>query len=43
LQLRSAIAREVKAILQDLDLKPPPTIFDIDQRGPHLRVILFFS
>ena len=32
-QLRSAISREVKAILQDMDLKPPPTIFDVDQRG----------
>jgi hypothetical protein len=36
LQLRSAVSREVKAILQDMDLKPPPTIFDVDQRGPHL-------
>jgi len=32
-KLRSAISREVKAILQDMDLKPPPTTFDVDQRA----------
>lgn len=40
-QLRSAISREVKAILQDMDLKPPPTIFDVDQRG--ISGAVFFS
>ncbi|KAN0109716.1 glutaredoxin-like protein [Russula decolorans] len=38
-KLRSAVTREVKTILRDLDLKPPPTIFDVDQRGPYLRLI----
>jgi len=32
-KLRSAVTREVKTILRDLDLKPPPTIFDVDQRA----------
>ncbi|KAF8473085.1 hypothetical protein DFH94DRAFT_636331 [Russula ochroleuca] len=32
-KLRSAISREIKAILQDMDLKPPPTVFDVDQRA----------
>ncbi|KAH9993629.1 hypothetical protein BJV77DRAFT_944239, partial [Russula vinacea] len=32
-KLRSAVSREIKAILQDLDLNPPPTIFDVDQRA----------
>ncbi|KAI0279390.1 hypothetical protein BGY98DRAFT_915886 [Russula aff. rugulosa BPL654] len=32
-RLRSAVSREVKAILHDMDLKPPPTIFDVDQRA----------
>jgi glutaredoxin-related protein len=40
-QLRSAISREVKAILQDMDLKPPPTTFDVDQRGISGAVFLF--
>ncbi|KAI9457893.1 hypothetical protein F5148DRAFT_1151110 [Russula earlei] len=31
-KLRSAVSRELKSILQTMDLKPPPTIFDVDER-----------
>jgi len=32
-KLHSAVSREIKAILNAMDLKPPPTIFDVDQRA----------
>jgi len=32
-KLRSPVSRELRSILQAMDLKPPPTIFDIDQRA----------
>jgi hypothetical protein len=32
-QLHSSASRELKSILSDMDLQPPPTIFDVDQRG----------
>jgi len=32
-KLRSPVSRELKSILDAMDLKPPPTIFDIDQRA----------
>jgi hypothetical protein len=32
-QLPSAVSRELKSILQALNLKPAPTVFDVDQRG----------
>jgi len=31
-KLHSAVSRELKFILKEMDLKPPPTIFDVDQR-----------
>lgn len=36
LQLHSSRSREMKAILDEMNLSPPPTIFDVDQRGSSL-------
>jgi hypothetical protein len=36
-QLHSAVSRELKSILKEMDITPPPTIFDVDQRGPLCR------
>jgi hypothetical protein len=32
-QFHSSVSRELKSILSAMDLQPPPTIFDVDQRG----------
>jgi hypothetical protein len=37
-QSPSAVSRELKSMLQDMNLKPGPTIFDINQRGQYLRL-----
>lgn len=32
-KFHSAVSRELKSILRAMDLKPPPTIFDVDERA----------
>ena len=40
-QFHSSVSRELKSILKAMDINPPPTIFDVDQRGLCLEMLQF--